>query len=139
MTFSLIEGREPMPERHRVDFLRWQIVAGQGIEKRVLRIVDVGQELSSYSETPCRPPALQRRPTSPRPMRWRLGNSVPRTMSRAPTLRRRSENRPRQRPTACRLAGLAYLIRRLTSQAASAKSLYEDCGVSTGSDFGESR
>jgi hypothetical protein len=42
-TFPVVDGFAPMPERHRVGFLRWQVVIGQGIEKRVLRIVDVRQ------------------------------------------------------------------------------------------------
>ncbi len=38
---SLIEGLETVQARHPAAFLRWQIVIGKGIEKRVLRTIDV--------------------------------------------------------------------------------------------------
>jgi hypothetical protein len=40
-TISLMDNLERAPERHRAGFLRWQIVIGRGIEKRVLQVIDV--------------------------------------------------------------------------------------------------
>lgn len=38
---SLIDGIDALPERHSAGFLKWQIVLGKGVEKRVLWAVDV--------------------------------------------------------------------------------------------------
>ena len=40
-TICLIDGLSPLPDRHGVAFARWQLVYGQGLEKRVLMKFDL--------------------------------------------------------------------------------------------------
>jgi len=45
-TMPLIEGLAALPEQYSAGFLRWHIVLGQGIEKRVLQTIDVAPQAS---------------------------------------------------------------------------------------------